>query len=200
MRSKTIMVCGIGINDADYEVVRHETSNGRRRISWMCPIYRAWKNMLNRCTSASFPTYKDCTVCDEWLSFSGFHAWMKDKDYVGMDLDKDVLVPGNKEYGPDFCIFIPHALNSFLLDRASRRGALPIGVTIHAQSGKYRAKCRNPWTDKTEHLGLFFSAGGAHLAWRERKHELACSYADQQSDPRIAKALRARFAQGVDQC
>lgn len=196
MRLKAKLVCGIGTNDADYEVVAHEFSGIDRRISWVCPIYRTWKNMLNRCTSISFPTYEECRVCDEWLSFKGFHAWMADKDYAGMDLDKDVLVRGNRVYGPEFCVFIPHALNSFLNDRALRRGPLPLGVTFHAQTRKYRAKCRNPWTNKTEHLGLFCSSEKAHLAWKARKHQLACLYADQQSDPRLASALRERFGAG----
>lgn len=194
MRRKIKLIRGLGLNDADYEVVRHEEVGGARRISWVCPIYRAWRNMLNRCYSSNFPTYDKCVVTDDWLLFSVFHAWMNDKDYLGMDLDKDLLIAGNRVYGPSACVFISHDLNSFLVDRASKRGIYPLGVTMHAQTGKYRAKCRNPFTNKTEHLGLFFSPEKAHEAWGARKHHLACIYADQQVDHRVASALRLRFA------
>lgn len=58
------------------------------------------------------------------------------------------------------------------------------------------ARCNNPFTLARECLGFFQDPDAAHEAWRARKHEHACVYADMQTDPRIAKALRARYAQG----
>ena len=54
------MVCGVGINDADYKVVNKEKfidHNGNvciRNIT--CPFYRAWADMLSRC-------YRENTIC-----------------------------------------------------------------------------------------------------------------------------------------
>ena len=56
MKKKNRLVCGVGINDANY-VVRKETiilENGERKRlkTWICPYYRTWINMLKRCYSA----------------------------------------------------------------------------------------------------------------------------------------------------
>lgn len=154
--------------------------------------------MLERCYSdhsfKKYPTYIDCEVCPEWHTFSSFKAWMEAQDWKGKDLDKDLLVAGNKIYSPSACVFVSGQVNAFLLDHAAGRGDLPIGVTWNHKLGKFRAKCNNPFTGKREHLGYFSSPEAAHEAWRCRKHELACIYADQQVDPRIAEALRLRFS------
>ena len=198
MRAKNKLICGVGINDSDYEITRHEYVGGKRKIIWICPIYRAWKNMHHRCASGINPTYDECSVHTDWIKFSEFHKWMKDKDYSGKDLDKDILFPGNKIYGPDTCIFVSHAVNSFILDRAAKRGPYLLGVNMHAQTGKYRAKCRNPMTGESEHLGLFFTQHEAHEAWRKRKHQIACLYAENESDVRLKAALMTRFAKGME--
>lgn len=42
--------------------------------------YETWKGMLRRCYSELYhkkePTYKECSVCDEWLLFSNFKNGM----------------------------------------------------------------------------------------------------------------------------
>ena len=198
MRAKNKLICGIGINDASYEITRHTYKDGKRKIEWVCPIYKVWKNMHHRCASGASPTYDACSVHPDWIRFSEFYKWMKDKDYLGKDLDKDILFPGNKVYGPDTCIFVSHAVNSFILDRAARRGPYLIGVNMHAQTGKFRAKCRNPITGKCDHLGLFSSEREAHNAWKARKHQIACSYAENEPDQRLKNALMTRFSNGLD--
>ena len=80
------LVHGVGINDADYAVVEFETigyADGKRKqkLVWFCPYYRAWTSMLKRCYSIKSqerqPTYKGCSVTDEWLTFSNFKSWME---------------------------------------------------------------------------------------------------------------------------
>ena len=154
--------------------------------------------MLRRCYSSKYqenrPTYAGCAVTPEWHSFSVFRQWMINQDWNGKDLDKDILKPGNKIYGPDTCVFVSARLNGFILDCAAARGKWPIGVRRHDILGKFEARCRNPFTGKRDHIGYFKDAEEAHKAWRKRKHALACDYADQQTDPRIANALRNRYA------
>jgi hypothetical protein len=65
---------------------------------------------------------------------------------------------------------------------------------VYLAGGRFRSYCGNPFTGKVEHLGYFNNPEDAHEAWRQRKHELACRYADEQADERVAKALRERFA------
>lgn len=186
------LICGVGVNDADY-VVR-PTIKGKE--SW-CPFYSKWQSMLKRCYSEKCqtknPTYIGCSVCKEWLTFSNFKSWMEKQDWEGKELDKDLLVQGNRLYSPEKCIFIDKIVNIFTIDRGNDRGEWPIGVSLHKSSGKLKAQCGNPFTKKYEHLGLFSSPQQAHQAWRKRKHELACQLADLQTDERVANALRTRY-------
>jgi hypothetical protein len=119
---------------------------------------------------------------------------METQPWAGNQLDKDILVPGNKVYSPETCVFVSSALNSFLLDHGRARGKWPLGVGPHKMTGKFRARCSNPFTGKEESLGMFSDPADAHEAWRARKHEHALRYADMQSDPRVADALRSRFS------
>jgi hypothetical protein len=198
MRKKGGQVYGVGINDATYPVGIFEKVDGRRKQLWICPIYRAWKDMLKRCYSAKehveHPTYAKCSVAPDWLSLSAFRVWMLSQPWEGADLDKDLLSPGNKVYSSDTCIFVPRQLNVFLTDRGAARGEWPTGASRHKASGKFAAQCRNPFIGKNEHLGLFECPDAAHETWLARKHEHACSYADQQTVPRIAAALRTSYA------
>lgn len=197
MKGRKGIILGIAINDADYNVYVTTRIDGRKKNLWVCPFYRVWLGMIKRCFDAKThnlqPTYSGCSVVGDWLKFSSFRNWMIAHKWQGMALDKDILLPGNKIYGPDFCVFIPQSLNSFLTDSASIRGEFPIGVSWHLKTKKFHAECRNPFSGKKESLGYFHCAEQGHEAWRRRKHEHACAYADTQEDHRISEALRIRF-------
>ena len=153
--------------------------------------------MLERCyrsSNESRPSYIDCTVCEEWLTFSNFKAWMEKQDWQGKELDKDILVNGNKVYGPDFCAFVDKSVNLFMMDRASSRGLYMIGVSLE-KNGRFRSQCHNPFTKKKEHLGYFDCEKLAHNEWKKRKHELACQLADAIINEKVANAIRLRYLQ-----
>lgn len=197
------LVHGVGVNDADYVVAKYETigyvgGKQKRKLVWACPYYRTWVEMLRRCYSASWlekhPTYRDCTVSEEWLTFSNFRAWMATQDWEDKHLDKDILVKGNKIYGPATCAFVSPMVNNFTTDRGAARGKWLIGVHWHKERNKFRAYCSNPITKKREHLGYFTCEQEAHEAWRKRKLELAHELAAIQTDPRVAKALIERYS------
>lgn len=193
-------VCGIGVNDADYNVVRYRNyydENGKRIKSkeWECPFYRRWQNMLTRCYSPSslkkYPTYTDCIVCDEWLVFSNFKAWMEKQDWEGKHLDKDLLVKGNKQYCPSTCVFIDSKINTFL-QMPRRTNGLPDGVSNHS-AGKYQVHCNDPFTGKRIYIGLYDSIEDAHLAWQASKRNHAIALAEAETDDRIKQALLNRY-------
>lgn len=192
MVEKKNTVYGIGVSDLDYKA--HKFINGVHSI---CAFYDTWKGMLRRCYDKKYqkkkPTYIGCSVCDDWLTFSKFKAWMISQDWKGKQLDKDILIKGNKVYSPQSCVFVSALTNSFTTERNSARGLHPLGVTFEKNSGKFVAQCRNPFSGKSEKLGRFFSDIEAHQAWKKRKHELACQLADLQTDERVANALRARY-------
>ena len=196
------LVCGVGFNDADYVVQKREaiivTGKQSRKIVWFCPYYRTWKSMLNRCYSTKFherqPTYKGCSVSEEWLTFSVFKNWMEKQDWQDNQLDKDLLIEGNKVYSPETCVFVSGMVNSFTVDGGASRGEWPIGVYWDKGSNKFKSQCRNPITNKKEYLGLFTCEQEAHQAWVRRKMELAKELAAIQTDPRVAEALINRYS------
>lgn len=202
MGQKSMLVYGVGINDADYVIETREyffeDGDKKNRMVWRCPFYKAWVAMFRRCycekLHSKHPSYQGCYVSTDWQIFSNFKAWMSGQNWQGNHLDKDILKPGNKVYGPDECVFVSGALNNFLTDSAATRGEWPIGVHWHKRDNKFMACIRNPITRKREHLGYFDCPDEAHAAWLKRKRELAHLLADQQTDQRIADALRARYA------
>ena len=95
--------------------------NYKRNLSKteMCRMYH---NMYDRCYSLAYhersPQYKDCEMCPEWLDDkNNFYDWVLENYYTidkeQIDLDKDILVKGNKIYSPDTCIFAPHSINTY---------------------------------------------------------------------------------------
>lgn len=191
------MVFGVGINDSDGLTARSFRVDGRQVTVWRCPFYATWIDMLRRCYSPRVQviqaSYVGCTVDPEWHRFSEFKKWMIGKDWEGNDLDKDILIPGNRVYSSRACIFISSSLNKFLISGSSRRGEWPIGVHWAGRRSRFASQCSNPFTGKKDNLGYFSCPDAAHEAWRKRKHQHALRYADMQDDPRVADALRVRF-------
>lgn len=189
--SKTKLIFGVGKNDASYPV--NPNVDGTRV---MCPYYQTWHSMLERCFSARLqakrPTYVGCTVCEDWLLFSNFRKWMETQDWKGKHLDKDILFVGNKYYSPETCVFVTPQVNTFLLDCTASRGKHMLGVCWIERDKKFSARCRDG--KKSISLGNHHTELAAHLAWKECKHKVACELAKEQSDERVATALRVRFA------
>ena len=197
------LVYGVGVNDLGYrtQVYEYVTENGGKRIRkhvFLCKYYTAWKSMLSRCYSKKYlerePSYTGTSVCSEWLSATAFKKWMEKQDWQGKSLDKDIIVPRSKLYSPETCAFVLNATNLFVTASDASRGDYPVGVYLCKPTGKYRARCSNPFTGKLEHLGYFSTPEDAHEAWRERKHELAQRVAATESDPRVVEALKKRYS------
>ena len=184
--AKRSCLFGLGINDAIYQVVYK--ANGKRLV---CPYYRKWVDMLSRAYSIDFhetnPTYKDVTVCKEWLTFSSFRKWMQRQDWKGLELDKDIINPGNKVYSPENCCFVSRGLNALLINSESNRGALPRGVSFNKQKNIFRSDCR--FYGKLKHLGYFGSVELASLVYRKFKANLVVEAAFDQTDERIERGL-----------
>ena len=153
--------------------------------------YETWSGMLERCYNPKYhakeKSYKDCTVCEEWHNFQNFAKWYDENYYEvkgeQMDLDKDILVKGNKVYSPETCIFVPKLINSFTNKRQNLRGDLPMGVTCKSDNNKkYIARCGNPISEKREYLGVFENPNDAFYAYKLRKENNAKILADYYKD------------------
>jgi hypothetical protein len=107
--------------------------------------YAGWYEMIRRCYSKNkkkFPTYSGiCTTCEEWHNYQNFAKWFDD-NYIDTEerlhLDKDILIPGNKEYSPDKCLLVPQRINMLFLNKPNKRG-LPNGIWVD-KYGRYRAE------------------------------------------------------------
>lgn len=162
-------VYGMGI----YEYGKYPGSiNGKNTKEYQC-----WNHMLQRCYSLKcqekYPTYKGCTVCDEWLYFQIFAAWHNNNYYevslLGRtEIDKDILVKGNKIHSPDTCVFVPRSINLLFTKRDASRGEYPIGVNYYKTTGKYRAEI-NYGDGKRHHLGYFNSPEKAFSVYKVAK-------------------------------
>lgn len=152
---------GVGINDLPFP-------------SNQDVAYNPWRNMLQRCFYEKYheaePTYKGCAVCDEWLVASNFKKWMIDPAtgyQEGYQLDKDILVKGNKLYSPDTCCFVPKEINYILLNRKLHRGNMPIGV--YKRGNSHIAYYNN--MGKRIILGSFNTPEAAFLAYKKAKEQ-----------------------------
>jgi hypothetical protein len=156
------------------------------------PAKRVWDHMLDRCFSereqVRFPHYLGCTVSDEWLSFMAFYRWMAGQPWQGAHLDKDIILPGNKVYAPEFCAFVPPSLNIAIKGTGGSSKGLPPGVAREHKTGKFTA--RLTLGDGRLYLGFFETAMEAGEAYRVARRAKLHALADQQSDPRVARGLR----------
>lgn len=141
--------------------------------------YRKWKHMLDRCYNEKIkerlPTYKDCSVAEEWLNFQNFAAWYDENYYEvegeKMELDKDILFKGNKLYSPDTCLFVPERVNMLFTKCNQSRGKLPIGVDWRKTNKKYRSRYSNK-EGKEVHIGYFDTPEEAFVAYKSKKEKV----------------------------
>ena len=115
----------------------------------------------------------------------------------GGDLDKDLLRKGNKVYSKDTCLFISTKLNNMLYDKHLVKGTYLCGAKYEKRTGRFDAVCRNPTTNKKEYLGTYDTDSEAHAVWLERKVELSLELCEDESDPRVLRAVRGYY--GVDE-
>lgn len=196
------LVYGIGINDADYVTKIQETigridGKQKQKVVWRCPFYARWHGMLRRCYSDAYkkerPTYKDCTVCKEWLTFSNFKRWMEQQDWEGKELDKDILVYGNKIYSPETCIFVTNSLNLFVMESFAKLGKYPSGVYFNKKRQKFYSQCKDPFGVAPAYLGSFETPHEAHIAWIMKKIEYVDCLSETIEDKRLVTSLKARY-------
>lgn len=175
---KHSIIQGTAINDTEV--------NTKTEIS-----YRMWHNLINRALNAKvkkkIPTYKDVSVCKEWLTYSNFKTWFDNPEngYIdGYELDKDILVKGNKIYSPQTCCFVPHEINTLLINRKRFRGKYPIGVS-KSNSGKYKATVNVRNTRIV--IGTFNTTEEAFNAYKRAKETIIKSIAKEYYDNRLIK-------------
>lgn len=151
--------------------------------------------MLFRCfdktvKTVKFPSYRDCTVHPDWLLFSNFRRWMLLQDWEGKVLDKDILVRGNKEYGPLTCMMVTPAINSITTFSDAARGQWPLGVSKTKINGVYYFIATLSYYGKQKRLGYFKNPEDASACYLKAKNAHIQKLADEEPDEKVASALR----------
>lgn len=135
--------------------------------------YTAWTKMIERAycpkKQKENQSYIGCSVAKEWHNFQNFCDWYNSQPFKGKgyQLDKDILVKGNKEYGPAACRFVPEPINKMLNINKGRRSALPVGVT--SVGGKYTVKLSKSGSIKC--IGTFNTVDEAFSAYKHAREE-----------------------------
>ena len=190
MSGKRSLVYGVGVNDWAGSVM----VDGKKIRE-----YTLWARMLERCfdekTKQKYPTYQGVTCSKEWLLMTPFIedvSKMKGYDLEGWELDKDILVKGNKLYSKDTCCFVPAEVNMLLTKSDKARGEWPIGVCFHKATGKFMARLKI--NGKQKFLGCFTTADEAFQAYKRAKEAHIKVVAEKwkhQLDERVFQALMA---------
>lgn len=168
------LIYGVGIRDCEYR------SGGKNERE-----YQIWYSMLRRCYSEkaqnSLHTYTDCYVHDRWLVYSNFKNDINNMigfNNLDWELDKDLLVKGNKLYSKETCCFVPKILNCLILNSKASRGELPIGVHKFSNSKNcYQVYCKDFYLNR-KHLGVFSEIDEAFLVYKNFKESVIKQYAE----------------------
>jgi hypothetical protein len=133
-------------------------------------VYQTWQDMMRRCYSGESNCYIDCTVHEDWHNFQNFAKWFNinfdSTKHKKFQLDKDLLVKGNKVYGPDACCFVPGELNTLLTKMNIKRDSnLPTGV--RETDGRFESQITI--NNKTVSLGTYDTVEEASKRYKSEK-------------------------------
>ena len=161
-------------------------------------VYARWQRMLERCYSPSykekFPSYNGVVVCDDFLYYSKFEAWLKEQEnfyeYINggraWALDKDLFCKEGKLYSQDTCCLLPAEINGGLVCYRSNGDGTPSGISFQASYNKFIVSlCIN---GKNKNLGRFTCPKQAFDAYCIGKDDKIKGLAEKWKDSLTAKA------------
>lgn len=133
------------------------------------PEYNLWVSMMERCYCEKrryrTKSYVNCKVCEKWHNFQNFAKWYHDNYYEcdgRLQVDKDILIPGNRIYSPDNCILVPQKINVLFVNHINNRG-LPNGI--------YKVKSGYLAEYNERRLGIFKTVDEAYAIYAQIKKE-----------------------------
>ena len=159
--------------------------------------YKLWNQVRSRCFSKSHQakdvSYIGCSISDNFLNFTFFFNWCNNQigfGNEGWELDKDILVKGNKIYSEDTCCFVPQEINCLFINSKCTRGDNPVGVHQKNRNEKFGATCSIGGCQKF--LGYYSTTEEAFQAYKETKEAYIKEVANKwkaQIDSRVYEAL-----------
>ena len=188
------LVYGVGIYDLRYDPSYCINKKNKGKIVWRCPCYQKWISILERCYGEKYlqrvPSYRGCSICEEWKTFSNFMAWMKTQSWEGKHLDKDILIPGNKVYSPETCVFVSNQINQLLKNNHTTRGKYPVGVVLSKHKKKFESGLQR--FGKTCHIGYFETPEEAHEAYKKERIKYILEVAENLTEDDTSDVERTR--------
>lgn len=140
--------------------------------------YQVWSNMLQRVYRPSNKNvarqYAGTWVHPDWHNYQYFAAWYEKQinEFNSVSfrwcIDKDLKIPGNRQYGTETCFVVPEQINALLNDRFHARGKLPLGVS--QTRNYYQARINNFGKPKT--LGTYKTIREAQLSYWSAKFQI----------------------------
>lgn len=168
---------------------KYSTSINRKHVR----EYLCWSCILERCYSDLYknkhPTYQNAICCEEWLLYENFYEWLHSQENFDKwlngerwTIDKDIFIKRNKIYSPDTCCLVPQIVNCLFVKCDAARGDLPIGVTYHKATQKYRAEISKYHNGKniSEHIGLYDTIEEAFRAYKKAKESYIKKVAEEE--------------------
>lgn len=162
-------------------------------------LYDLWDNVCKRtlCTKykGNRATYEKCTLSEKWYNFQNFLSWAK-CNLIGekFQLDKDLLLKGNKLYSEDTCCFLPKEINTALITKRSKSSNLPVGVGVD----KKRFTARLSKNGEVVRLGNFDDPLKAFSAYKIAKEDYFKEIALKYKDKIVKPAFIALMNRTVD--
>lgn len=141
----------------------------------MTKHYTIWKAMMSRCYHEKShkyrPTYVGCTVCPDWHNYQNFAIWYDNRVVQGvdLDLDKDLLVVGNKIYSPETCVLVPTKINNLIKGGQNRSSNLPVGVSVDKDTGRFKSAMKIDGVER--YFGMYACPIEAGDVYAENKEE-----------------------------
>lgn len=154
------------ISNKKYIVIKKDTKDSEHIKGRGNKTYKVWRQLLKRALGddykSKYPTYADCSVCEDWLKFSKFKEWF-DKNYrydleeqgVRLELDKDLLSNGDKVYSPETCVFLPSCVNNFIAKNKNTNTSGYIGINFNKNTNKWIVRIAEFRKSKRKYCGLF---------------------------------------------
>lgn len=160
-----------------------------------------WHAMRQRCgvggSKKANTAYIDCVMSENFLKFQFFAEWCQTQIGYGLpnyQIDKDILVNGNRVYSETNCVFVPQELNSFFCARSGPVSDLPKGVT----RSKNNYLARFAPASVSGYLGTYKTVEEAAQAYQNARDKCLATWVQRFKDnkfvidPRVVTALTER--------
>lgn len=165
----------------------------------MTNIYNTWHGMHKRCYSSKclikHVSYTECHVAKEWNNFQNFAKWFENNHIKEFELDKDILVKGNKIYSSETCCFVPKEINLLFVKRKNKRGDFAIGVNKHGL--KFQSSL-SIGKGKVNFLGTFETELEAFNAYKIAKEDYIKEVADKWKEQITEKCYQSMYKYQVE--